>query len=215
MEKPHEFPCLPVRVTRNSWQWLAPRLAGFSKDVGCWHLLLVALIYGASALACHADEELADAEYRVKAAYIYKFALYVTWPESALALPDTPIIIGVSGSDELATELGTLLTGRTVNSHPVAVRRVNAGTPLIGLHMLFVGKAEMAQLKHLQRLTEPQAVLVITESDGALLQGSMINFVWVDHHIRFEIGLGAAEKSGLKLSSRLLAVAQQVKTGVP
>ena len=48
---------------------------------------------------------------------------------------------------------------------------------------------------------------------GALNQGSMINFVIVDRRVRFEVALDSVERSGLKLSSRLLAVAQQVRTG--
>jgi hypothetical protein len=55
----------------------------------------------------------------------------------------------------------------------------------------------------------------VTESHGALAQGSMINFVLVDRRVRFEVALDAAEKNGLRLSSRLLAVAQQVRTGSP
>ena len=58
-------------------------------------------------------------------------------------------------------------------------------------------------------------MLTVTESDGALSQGSMINFVIVDRRVRFEVGLESAEKNGLRLSSRLLAVAQQVRTGTP
>jgi len=55
--------------------------------------------------------------------------------------------------------------------------------------------------------------LTVTESDGALAQGSIINFVVAERRVRFEIALDSAEKSRLRLSSRLLAVAQQVRTG--
>jgi len=55
----------------------------------------------------------------------------------------------------------------------------------------------------------------VTEVDGALSQGSVINFTLVDRRVRFEISLEAAEKHNLKLSSRLLAVAQQVFTSMP
>jgi len=54
----------------------------------------------------------------------------------------------------------------------------------------------------------------VSESDGALARGSVINFILTGGRVRFEIALESAEKSGLKLSSRLLAVAQQV-TGTP
>jgi len=53
-------------------------------------------------------------------------------------------------------------------------------------------------------------MLVVTDSPGALKRGSMINFVLSDGHLRFEISLAAADRAGLSLSSRLLAVAQAV-----
>jgi len=55
----------------------------------------------------------------------------------------------------------------------------------------------------------------VTESVGALAQGSVINFVIAERRVRFEVALDSAEKNKLKLSSRLLAVAQQVRTGTP
>jgi hypothetical protein len=39
----------------------------------------------------------------------------------------------------------------------------------------------------------------------------VVNFVSIGQHLRFEVSLDAAERSGLKLSSRLLAVAQRIR----
>ena len=50
---------------------------------------------------------------------------------------------------------------------------------------------------------------------GAIDVGSVINFVLVDNRVRFEISVGNAERHGLKVSSRLLAVAQRVEMGRP
>jgi hypothetical protein len=61
----------------------------------------------------------------------------------------------------------------------------------------------------------PRNALIVTEWDGALAQGSIINFLIVEGRVRFEIALDAAEKRGLRLSSRLLTVAQSVRTGNP
>ncbi|MNC96526.1 hypothetical protein D3C83_139230 [compost metagenome] len=60
---------------------------------------------------------------------------------------------------------------------------------------------------------QQRSILVVTESDGALTYGSVINFVLSEGRVRFEISLDSARKSGLKLSSRLLAVAEQVYSG--
>jgi len=43
----------------------------------------------------------------------------------------------------------------------------------------------------------------------------MINFMLVEQRVKFEIHLEEAERHGLKLSSRLLAVAQSVRRGSP
>jgi hypothetical protein len=158
----------------------------------------------------------ADAlEHRVKAAYLYKFAGYVDWPAAAFADADTPITFGVIGSEPLASELSAVVAGRTINNRNLSVRRLKAGDALTGVHILFVGTAESSRLGQLARSARPHAVLTVSESEGALDQGSVINFIVSDRRVRFEVALDSAEKSGIRLSSRLLAVAQQVRTANP
>lgn len=151
-------------------------------------------------------------EERVKAAFLYKIIAYVEWPASAFAQASTPISIGVMGADAIAGELSDIVTGRTVQNRPLEVRRLKRGELPAGLHILFIGRAESALLGQLAPKAQQGPVLIVTESEGALLQGSAINFVMRDGRVRFEISLPAAEKNGIRLSSRLLAVAQQVHT---
>ena len=184
-------------------RWLA--LLGRCAAFACMAVLVVS---GAGA----ADDD-ATLEQRVKAAFLYQFAGYVEWPPSSFAQTGSPVTIAVLGSESLAAELSQVVTGRTVSGRPVAVRRVKPGESLAGVHILFVGRAENARVAQLTQSGQSRAVLTVTESEGALAQGSMINFVLVERRVRFEIALDSAEKSGLKLSSRLLAVAQQVRTG--
>ena len=68
--------------------------------------------------------------------------------------------------------------------------------------------------KELARILEAlqgQNVLTVGE-DGAFTQcGGIINFVKEDNRVRFEVNVTAAERAGLKISSRLLALARIVK----
>jgi hypothetical protein len=57
------------------------------------------------------------------------------------------------------------------------------------------------------------AMLVVTECDNGLQLGSVINFRIVDERVRFDVALDAAERNGIKLSSRLLTVANRVQKG--
>jgi hypothetical protein len=177
--------------------------------------LLFALAAGWAVLAMGADADELTLEHRVKAAFLYQFAGYVEWPPMTFAQPGAPLTIAVLGAAPLAAELSQVAAGRSVGGRPVTVRRINPGESLAGVHVLFIGRDESVRLGQLARNALHQAILTVTETDGALDQGSMINFVVVDRRVRFEVALDSAEKGGLKLSSRLLAVARQVRTGAP
>lgn len=149
-------------------------------------------------------------ERQIKAAHLYKFAGYVEWPESAFASPAAPIVIGVLGDDPIAADLAQIVSGRTIDAHPVQVRRLRPGESLAGLHVLFVGQAERGRMAEVRAATGPPQ-LVVTEHDGAFDAGSMINFRIIGGRVRFEVALDNAERRGLKLSSRLLTVAHYVR----
>jgi hypothetical protein len=150
----------------------------------------------------------------VKAAYLSKFADYVEWPSSAQPQPGEPFTIGVIGENELAAELDRQLAGRSNGDHPIVVRLIRPNDSLAGVQILFIGLRKEALRPYIETL-RAQSILTVTEAEGALGAGSVVNFVLVDNHLRFEISLDAAERRGLRLSSRLLAVAQQVQRQVP
>lgn len=142
----------------------------------------------------------------VKAAFIYKFLAYAEWPPSTFARPDQPIVVGVVGADDVQGELAEVVRGRRVGERPVDVRRLRAADSLEGVNVLFVGAAERARIAPLARAAQARGTLLISETDDALDQGSAINLVVVDGRVRFEVALDAAERAGIKLSSRLLGI---------
>ncbi|HET9252485.1 MAG TPA: YfiR family protein [Candidatus Eisenbacteria bacterium] len=175
-----------------------------------WRRLVPAALltwYAVPALGAPADEPSA-LERRVKAAFLYKFAAYVTWPTPPAS--GSSFSIGVLGDDALAAELGRVVAGRTVEGRPVTVYRVSETDSLGNLHMLFVGRSRTSQLEAIAAAAREHSILTVSEAEGALSMGSVINFVLSSGKVRFEISLGAARKSGLALSSRLLGVALSV-----
>src|SRR5688572_31247614 len=136
-------------------------------------LLCAAALAGWSAGAA---EDAASLEQRVKAAFLYQFASYVEWPAQSFAQSDTPVTIAAMGADKLAAELKQLSAGRTVGGRKVEVRQIKPGEPLGGIHILFIGNAEHARLAPIVQAAKPRPMLIVTEADGALSQGSMINF---------------------------------------
>jgi uncharacterized protein DUF4154 len=77
-----------------------------------------------------------------------------------------------------------------------------------GVHLLFVGGEEPDRA--LIASAEKEGALVVTEGPQGLMAGSAINFVVANGRVGFEVSLEAAERSGLRISARMLAVARRV-----
>jgi hypothetical protein len=161
-----------------------------------------------------AAPESTDVGLAVKAAYLYKFLGYVEWPPAQFPKTDAPFVIGIAGNDPLAGELERITAGRRVKDRRIAVRRVRPDDPLTGLHLLYVGPGDSARAAHLLKLAQQRPILTVTDADAVTMPG-IINFRVVDNRVRFEVALGAAQRSGLQLSSRLLSVALAVQAGAP
>jgi hypothetical protein len=154
-------------------------------------------------------------ERSVKAAFLYKFLGFVEWPAATLDESAGPITIGVIGADAIAAELEQIVPGRTLAGKPIAVRRLRAADSLADIHLLFVGRASERLLAQFTQKAQRQSVLTVCESANPYARGCAINFVIAEGRVRFEVSQQTAENSGLRLSSRLLAVARNVETGRP
>jgi len=146
-----------------------------------------------------------------KAAHVFKFKKYVTWPQEALP-EDAPIVIGVAGSDAIISTLEALAAKRDPARREVIIRKLQSGESLTGVHILYIGNDRSLELDHWLARAYGKPILCVTDS-AAMPQGSMINFVMDEDRVRFDVSLTAAEVNQIKLSAALLTVARQVYGG--
>jgi len=185
------------------------RAAGFASRLSAALLLGLALFVSSFAV-CAAQADVQASELRVKAAFLFKFGSYVEWPPESFATATAPLNIGVVNADALADELASVTSGRSIHGRTVVVRKLRATEEPTDLSIVFVGATNTRELKAMLSKLKGSGALVVTESARALELGSMINFVIVDGRLRFDVALGAVDSGGLKISSRLLAVARRV-----
>jgi hypothetical protein len=206
----HPDPVLDAARARRLPRGLRRRMAG-------WALVCAAALGvqgGAVQLASAqgAGSSSQALERRVKAAFLYKFLGYADFPAGTFTDPAVPLTIGVVGADELAAELARIVAGRTVNGRSIVVRTLREGDLPAPVQLLYVGGSDAGRVGRAVRMAAAP-VLVVTDCDNGLQQGSAINFVIVDERVRFDVALEAAERDGVKLSSRLLTVANRVQKG--
>lgn len=174
---------------------------------------MVALQASALLPAAHAQRE--AQEHEVKAAFLYRFVSFIEWPAHAFPDASAPIAIGVLGADDVAASLEQAILGRTAQDRPVVVRRLRAGESPAGVHLLMVGRGERERIAQLAKAAAAQHAVLVGDGDDALDRGAVIGFLIHDGRVRFQVSLPAAERSGVRISSRMLAVALNVQGAAP
>ena len=145
----------------------------------------------------------------IKAAYLYRIAGYVKWPGTRP--PDAPFTIDVLGDAAVSSELARLLPNHAINGHPARVRVITRISEIVDDQMLYIGPEFPGDVHAAIASVGRRPVLIITDEARGLADGSVINFIELDQHVRFEVSLSAAGRAGLDISSQLLSVAARVE----
>jgi hypothetical protein len=166
-------------------------------------LLTVALTASVRAQEMHS-------EFDVKAAYLFRFADYVEWPDPPV--PTHPFVIAVIGPLGMTRALLKLQPGHLIHQQTVQIIEVTRVQELETARVLYVGAGHNELLRTIVE-TKTWPVLIVTDEDQGLGLGGVVNFVTVDNRVRFEVSLAAAERAHLKVSADLLSVAIRVNGG--
>jgi len=148
----------------------------------------------------YADDS--SVEYKIKAGYLYNFTKFITWPI------DNSITFNlcILGSDPFV-ELINPIEQRSVMGRPIKVFRFDSLGSMDHephCHILFISSS----IKNTPAVVRNfDNTLVVGESGEFIEQGGMIGFVNKEGKIKLQINLKTINQSGLKVSAKLLEVA--------
>ncbi|HEV7576322.1 MAG TPA: YfiR family protein [Caldimonas sp.] len=184
----------------------------------CRRLCIVAGVVAAAAVGpgAYPQSSAAPTADQVKAVYLHKFAGYVDWPPKVFADSTAPFVVGVVGADNVYSELARLVAGRTVQGRAVEVRRLARGEAAGAVHVVYIGRElGVEAAAGIVAGYKGRPVLTVTDLPRGIDAGAALNFIESDRRVRFEAAPAVAEQGGLRLSSRLLAVAERVSGASP
>lgn len=151
-------------------------------------------------------------EHDVKADMLWKIAKFVDWPEAAFNRSGQ-LVFAILGEDELAAVLASSLSTRTINGKQVFVRFVRRPQDAQGAQILYVSASERERLPEVLRALEGTSTLTVADVPGFVAHGGMVDFISEADRVRFQINPGRAQRAGLKISAKLLALAKVVEDG--
>ncbi len=167
--------------------------------------ICLSMALGASAQGLDSSD---SSEYLIKAGFIYNFAKLVGWPGGAFAQPDSPIVIGILGTDPFGGIIDRILADKKVDARRFVIKRLKWGMEFKDCDILFVGASETVHLEEVIHAVKGLPILTIGETPGFAKRGCIINLIVEDNKVRFEVNLDAAKQADLNVSSRLLALAK-------
>ena len=144
-------------------------------------------------------------EYRLKAAFLYNFALFTEWPANT----GPTLNLCVYGRDPFGEEIDAL-QGKLVGDRRIVVQRVKSPEGLTVCQIVFIASPSSDGISRLLSNVRGATVLTIADVPGAAKQGVALNMNVVNNKITFEANLTAARAANLKLSSKLLSLATEV-----
>jgi len=149
-------------------------------------------------------------EYELKAAFLYRFANFIQWPELPAEKRKTPFIIGVAGPDPFGRALDDALKGKTVRGREVIVKRWPSVKDVDDCDILFIG-AETSTSSLMLSVLKGRPILTVSDTPTFLDRGGMINLVTEGTRLRFDVNSHAAHDSGLAIGSHLLSIARNTR----
>ncbi len=149
-------------------------------------------------------------EDQVKAAFVYNFAKFVEWPETAFEAKDEPMVLCIVGKDKVGAAL-QLLEQREVQGrqlHISVLSNTKESLKSVHCHILFIASSEETRQEEILAELENSPVLTVADNIEFVKQGGMISLYVEAQRVQFSINQTATHNNGLKLSARMLQLAR-------
>ena len=140
--------------------------------------------------------------YKLHAVYINSFIRYVQWP-----INEGNFTIGVVGDSPIIEHLEKLAEAKKAGSRDIFIMKFSSAESAMPTDILFIAKESTNKMDALKSKLGKASTLIITEKEGAGMNGSGINFVERNGKLAFELNKSALEEVGLKVSTELTRLA--------
>jgi hypothetical protein len=132
---------------------------------------------------------------------LYNFSRNINWPEENKS---GDFVITIIGDKELYTEMTKLTQNMKVGLQPITIRYYSTVNEISGYQQIvFVSDWQSNKINSVVQKTAGSHTLIVSQTEGLIDKGSMINFVPVNGVMKFEMNKEGLRKNNLMASSVL------------
>ena len=127
----------------------------------------------------------------IRANYLYQFANNNNWPNET---KKGKFVVGVLGDKDVFDIMAEKYGTKPIGSQTLDVINCTEVSASKYMHVVFIDKSKKGELAKCAKELKDKSTLIVTNWEGALAQGSHINFKNIDGTIRFELNKKAMEE---------------------
>ncbi len=172
-------------------------------------ILPAVLVLISSCAAMAAGTETEEREYKLKAAFLFNFSKFTTWPEKTFTEAGQTFNFCVIGENPFGPALDQLET-KKVGGRQVRLYHTASIAEAKTCHVMFISKSEQSHLAQLQKRTADRPVLTVSDIEGFSRQGGIFEFMTKDGRLSFIVNNRQAIHSRLQINASLLNLAVEV-----
>lgn len=173
------------------------------------------LVLAALQPALAVQDKGAQDEYKVKADLLFAVAAHITWPEKAFEKADSPLRLGLLGTDRFGKVFDSIKDSK-FRGRPIEIQREADAEKLKTCHIVFVCDSESEKLDGVLKTFAGSSTLLLGDKEGFGKRGVAVNFFLEEQEdgskeTRWELNLDALERAGLNPSAKLRSLGRKPK----
>ena len=137
-----------------------------------------------------------------RAIFLYNFAKFVEWPDSAFASSSAPVVIAVVDANEVGRALEHYVRGKNANGRDIEVRQLKSEAGVGDAHIVFIGSTGLTSAVIAEIGSKP--ILSVAEDESFLQQGGIIRLFSQGNKVMCAINAKNSTAAGLKLGDKLV-----------
>ena len=148
----------------------------------------------------------------IKAAFLYYFLHFISWPENDLGNKTKPYKLCTLGESSVTRSLELILASPKAVNIAVEVHVISKAAQATECNYVYIGPLSNEYAAPVIALTRKNSILTVSDNDGFAKLGGMIEMKRKAKKVTVTINLEALTADGLKASSKLLNLADIVST---
>jgi hypothetical protein len=146
----------------------------------------------------------------IGAAFIFNFAKFTEWPPESFVDSSSAITVCFLGAGAVRSAFQSIAAGKSVNGRNLLVRDVKSSAEIHDCQIVYTDSLTTAVITGALKNSRKSSALSIGTSEDFLALGGTIRLLVESNRMRFDVNVGAAGRTKIRLSSKLLALARSV-----